>query len=144
MLLKKKTSSVSYLLHIHMLTQLLIVVLNFKYHSTFFYFDFVAIANCSLLFIKSIPRTHSSINDAVMISPLRSIRPRWSIKREHHSEARFCGAAEKRNRTKGQKSGPRWTSVTSERAERAQGSRVLSTRFGLRGQERPFVFAAAK
>lgn len=113
-----------------MLIQLPVVVFNFKYHSTFFYFSFMAIANCSSLFIKSIPCTHPSINDAIIISPLRSIQPRWSIKREHHSKARFCGAAEKRNRTKGQ-SGPRWTRVTSKGAKRE--SRVPE--YYLRGQE---------
>lgn len=117
-----------------MLTQLLVVVPNFKRHSTFFYFGFAAIVNCSSLFIKSIPRTHLPINDTIMISPLWSIRPRWSIKREHHSEARCCGAAEKRNRIKGQ-SERMWTRVSNAGAGGAQSSRVLSTRFGLRGRE---------
>jgi len=113
-----------------MLTQLLIVIFNFKYHFTFFYFSFVAIANCSSLFIKSIPRTllcdkwrHNDLTVAVN-----------STEMVDQTRASFQGAILRCRRKK--EIEPKDRAQVDEGNQReAQRVRVLSTRFGPHGQE---------
>jgi len=125
-----------------MLTQLLIVIFNFKYHFTFFYFSFVAIANCSSLFIKSIPRTllcdkwrHNDLTVAVN-----------STEMVDQTRASFQGAILRCRRKK--------EIEPKDRAQVDEGNQRGSTESpGIiyavrtsrpRREERPFVFAAAK
>lgn len=49
--------------------------------------------------------------------------PKWSIKREHHSDARFCGAVEKKEIESKHRAGP----GGNQGNEGAGGSRVLPT-----------------